>query len=300
MKRKALGNSKLEVSQIALGCMSLPNEDKEAKAIVDAALDGGINYFDTADLYGKGLNEEIVGKALGGRRNDIVLATKVGNQWHEGSEAVSWNPTKAYIKSQVHESLKRLNTDWIDLYQLHGGMITDPSEETIEAFEELKKEGLIREYGISSIRPNVINRFLDNSAIASVMMQYSLLDRRPEELLDRIGEAGTSVVTRGTFAKGLLTTEGLARAKKKDGYLDYTSAELLKLLKELMEVEGNLNALAIHSVLQHGSVASILAGASSAEQIQETVAAYQAPVSEEQIGQAKGLTKKGIYQQHRE
>lgn len=300
MKRNQLGNSKLEVSQIALGCMSLPGEEKEAKAIVDAALDGGINYFDTADLYGKGMNEEVVGKALGRRRNDVVLATKVGNQWQEGSEEVEWNPSKAYITSQVHESLKRLNTDWIDLYQLHGGMITDSSEETIEAFESLKKEGLIRAYGISSIRPNVINRFLDNSAIASVMMQYSLLDRRPEELLDRIGEAGCSVVSRGTFAKGLLTAEGLKRAKKSGGYLDYDSAELEFVLKELLDVEGNLNALAIHSVLQHDAMAAIVAGASSAVQIQETVAAYNAPVSVDQIARARQITKKSLYEQHRE
>src|SRR5690606_15127708 len=150
MKKVQLGNSSLEVSRIALGCMSLPEDAKEAKAIVDEALDLGINYFDTADLYGKGKNEEIVGDALGKRRTDIILATKVGNQWDQHTDEVSWNPSKAYITSQVHDSLRRLKTDYIDLYQLHGGMITDPAEETIEAFESLKKEGLIREYGISS------------------------------------------------------------------------------------------------------------------------------------------------------
>ncbi|HSJ38477.1 MAG TPA: aldo/keto reductase [Planococcus sp. (in: firmicutes)] len=300
MKRKQLGNSTLEVSEIALGCMSLPNHDKEAKAIVDEALDGGINYFDTADLYGKGMNEEIVGRALGSRRKDIILATKVGNQWQQDSDEVKWNPSKSYIRSQVHESLRRLGTDWIDLYQLHGGMITDPAEETIEALESLKKEGLIREYGISSIRPNVIKRFLDNSAIASVMMQYSLLDRRPEEFLDRIGDAGRSVVSRGTFARGLLTTDGLARAKNHEGYMDYNSTELEKVLTELLAIEGNLNALAIHSVLQHDAVASVVAGASSAEQIRDTVAAYHTAVSSEQIEKAKQVTKRSKYTQHRE
>jgi len=300
MKRKLLGNSSLQVSEIALGCMSLPNNEKEAKAIVDEALDGGINYFDTADLYGKGMNEEIVGRALGKRRKDIILATKVGNQWQQGSDEVKWNPSKSYIEAQVHESLKRLDTDWIDLYQLHGGMITDSAEEAIEAFESLKQEGLIREYGISSIRPNVINRFLDNSDVVSVMMQYSLLDRRPEEFLDRIGDAGRSVVTRGTFAKGLLTTDGLARAKNHDGYLDYDSTELEKVLTELLAIEGNLNALAIRSVLQHDAVASVVAGASSADQIRDTVAAYHTAVSNEQIDNAKQITKQSKYTQHRD
>lgn len=299
MKCKQLGNSSLEVSEIALGCMSLPNNQKEAKAIVDEALDGGINYFDTADLYGKGTNEEIVGRSLGNRRKDIILATKVGNQWQQDSDEVTWNPSKSYIVSQVHESLRRLNTDWIDLYQLHGGMITDPTEETIEAFESLKKEGLIREYAISSIRPNVINRFLEKSAIVSIMMQYSLLDRRPEEFLDKIVAAGRSVVTRGTFAKGLLTTDGLARAKKHDGYMDYNSNELQKALTELLAIEANLNALAIHSVLQHDAVASVVAGASSADQIRETVAAYHVDVSTEQLDAAKKVTKKSLYTQHR-
>ncbi|TAA72504.1 aldo/keto reductase [Planococcus salinarum] len=299
MKRKQLGNSSLEVSEVALGCMSLPNNLPEAKAIVDEALDGGINYFDTADLYGKGMNEEIVGRSLGNRRKDIILATKVGNQWQEDSDEVKWNPSKSYIVSQVHESLRRLNTDWIDLYQLHGGMITDSSEEAIEAFESLKKEGLIREYAISSIRPNVINRFLERSAIVSIMMQYSLLDRRPEELLDRIDDAGRSVVTRGTFAKGLLTTDGLARAKNHDGYMDYNSNELQKVLTDLLAIEGNLNALAIHSVLQHNAVASVVAGASSPDQIRETIAAYHIAVSTEKINTAKKITKKSQYTQHR-
>ena len=114
----------------------------------------------------------------------------------------------------VKDSLKRLGTDYIDLYQLHGGTMEDNVSETIEAFEALKKEGVIREYGISSIRPNVIERFLSNSSAVSVMMQYSLLDRRPEEWFPMIRDAGASVITRGTLAKGLLTDEGIERAEK--------------------------------------------------------------------------------------
>lgn len=300
MKRNRLGNSSLEVSEIALGCMSLPNDEKEAKSIVDAALDGGINYFDTADFYGKGANEEIVGKVLGNRRSDIILATKVGNEWQKDSDQVQWNPSKSYIMSQVHESLRRLKTDWIDLYQLHGGMITDPHEETIEAFESLKKDGLIREYGISSIRPNVIKRFTSDPSIASIMMQYSLLDRRPEEFLGAIGDSGTSVVTRGTFAKGLLTKEGMERAKDNDGYMDYDSAQLEKVLRELFEIEENLNALALHSVLQHDTVAAVVAGASSAQQIRDTLSAFDYSVTRGQIDAAKRITKLSQYRDHRE
>ncbi|MDQ0427638.1 aryl-alcohol dehydrogenase-like predicted oxidoreductase [Planomicrobium stackebrandtii] len=300
MKKNFLGNSGIEVSEIALGCMSLPSDAKKAGIIVDEAIAQGINYFDTADLYNKGKNEEVVGKALKRHRKDIVLATKVGNQWHAQSDEVNWNPTKAYIKEQIHASLKRLQTDYIDLYQLHGGMITDDSEETIEAFEELKKEGLIRAYGISSIRPNVIKRFLANGNIASIMMQYSLLDRRPEELLDRIGQAGKSVVTRGSLAKGLLTGEGLQRAAKMNGYLSYGDLELKTVLENLLAVHDNLHAVALHSVLEHDTISSVVAGASSADQIKATIDAYNTPVSAEQITQAKKLTRQDIYQEHRE
>ena len=300
MKKSFLGNSGIEVSEIGLGCMSLPTDKKEAAIIVDAAIAHGINYFDTADLYNKGINEEIVGQALKHHRKDIILATKVGNQWNTHSDEVNWNPTKAYIKEQIHASLKRLQTDYIDLYQLHGGMITDDSEETIEAFEELKKDGLIRAYGISSIRPNVISRFLSTSDISSIMMQYSLLDRRPEELLDSIRQAGKSVVTRGTLAKGLLTGEALKRTEKMDGYLSYSSAELKDVLQKLLAVHDNLHALSLQSVLQHNAISSVVAGASSAEQIKATISAYETPVSSEQIAQAKKLTRQDVYQEHRD
>jgi aryl-alcohol dehydrogenase-like predicted oxidoreductase len=300
MKTVNLGNSELKVSEIGFGCMSLPTDAEQATAIVEEAIANGINYFDTADLYDKGQNEALVGQALKSRRKDIILATKVGNQWSHDNDKVEWNATKPYILEQVHQSLKRLQTDYIDLYQLHGGMITDDAEETIDAFESLKKEGLIREYGISSIRPNVIKRFLEKSEIVSIMMQYSLFDRRPEEWLDSIGSAGRSVVTRGTLAKGLLTNDGLRRAEKIRSYLTYSENELTDTLQKLMDIHDNLHALSLHSVLQNGTVASIVAGASSPQQIKDTIAAYETPVSEEQITEAKKATKQDLYQEHRD
>lgn len=300
MKKNLLGTSGIETSEIGFGCMSLPTDVKKASRIVDEAIAQGINYFDTADLYDKGVNEEIVGKALKHHRKEIVLATKVGNEWNNQTDEVKWNPTKAYIKEQIQTSLKRLQTDYIDVYQLHGGMITDDVEETIEAFEELKKEGLIRAYGISSIRPNVIKQFLAKSDIVSIMMQYSLLDRRPEELLDSIGQAGKSVITRGTLAKGLLTGEGLQRAGKMDGYLSYNTTELKDTLEKLLAVHDNLHALALHSILQHDTISSVVVGASSADQIKATIKAYETSVSLEQIAKAKALTRQDIYQEHRQ
>ncbi|WKA57274.1 aldo/keto reductase [Planococcus shenhongbingii] len=300
MKKNTLGQSELKVSEIGLGCMSLPLDTQLAAAIIDEAVANGINYFDTADFYNKGENEELIGVLLKKHRQDVIIATKVGNQWSADSDEVKWNATKSYITEQVHNSLKRLQTDYIDLYQLHGGMVTDNTEETIEAFESLKKEGLIRAYGISSIRPNVIRRFLKNSDIASIMMQYSLLDRRPEEYLEEIGTAGRSVVTRGSLAKGLLTNEGSKRAYNSGGYLTYDEEELTTTLQQLQKVHPNLHALSLHSVLQNPAVASVVAGASSASQIKDTLTAYETAVSPEQIKQARQLAKLDQYKEHRE
>ena len=182
MHLHVLGKSTLSVSGIAFGCMSLGKNDKENAALINNAIDAGINYFDTADIYQDGFNEETLGKAVKGKRDRILIASKVGNQRRtDGSGALDWNPTKAHILSSVEGTLERLQTDYLDLYQLHGGTIDDPIDETIDAFEMLQRQGKIRYYGISSIRPNVIREYIQRSNIVSVMMQYSLLDRRPEE-----------------------------------------------------------------------------------------------------------------------
>ena len=148
------------------------------------------------------MNEVSVGKALKEKRNEIILATKVGNQWREDGKAWDWNPRKEYILKAVNESLTRLRTDSIDLYQLHGGTIEDPIDEIIDTFEILKEQGKIRFYGISSIRPNVIREYIKRSSITSVMMQYSLIDRRPEEsCLDLLKENNIGVLVRGSLAQ---------------------------------------------------------------------------------------------------
>lgn len=191
---------------IALGCMSLPVEDEQKSIrILHHAFDLGIRFLDTADIYDKGMNETIIGKAIHNRRDEIFLATKVGNQLRNNASGWVWNPRKEYIIKAVDESLRRLRTTHIDLYQLHGGTVDDPIDESIEAFELLKSSGKIRAYGISSIRQNVIREYVKRSRISSVMLQYSLLDRRPEEqVLPLLEENGISVLARGTLAKGLL------------------------------------------------------------------------------------------------
>lgn len=299
MKKRELGKSGLYVSEIGLGCMSLPDNLNESKNIIDAAIHAGINYFDTADLYAGGRNEELVGYALKGRRQDIVLATKAGNKMNPDGNSWTWDASKAHIIEAVKQSMMRLETDYIDLYQLHGGTMEDEVEETIDAFDSLKKEGIIRQYGISSIRPTVIKRFLDNSSAVSVMMQYSLLDRRPEEWMPMIHEANASVITRGTIAKGFLTAEGLQRAEQANGFVDYNAAELVQTVQALSEQSTDLHAAAIAYVLHDQTVASALIGARTTEQLLDSIVAYDKQVTDDEIAQLESILKKHIYKEHR-
>ncbi|MFJ8065194.1 aldo/keto reductase [Psychrobacillus sp. NPDC096426] len=299
MKKRQLGKSDLFVSEIGLGCMSLPTNQKDADKILQVALDHGINYFDTADLYNNGENEKIVGNALKSNREQIILATKVGNRMNETGDGWSWDPSKKWIKTAVHESLKRLQTDYIDVYQLHGGTMEDDADEVIDTMESLKKDGLIRAYGISSIRPNVINRFLKKSNAVSVMMQYSLLDRRPEEWLPLLEKHQVSLLSRGTLAKGLLTAEGMKRTNKTGEYLAYSKEELLKAIEKLQALNAPITAVALHHVLEQKATGSMIVGASSTEQLLETVEAYNTDVSEDVLVKALEITKQDMYTEHR-
>lgn len=303
MKKRKLGTSDLFVTELGLGCMSIGTEEKVARKIIETALEEGINYFDTADLYDFGENEKIVGKVLKDVREQVIITTKVGNRWNKKRAGWSWDPSKAYIKEEVKNSLKRLGTDYIDLYQLHGGTIEDPIDETIEAFEELMDEGVIRFYGISSIRPNVIREYVKKSRIVSVMMQYSILDRRPEEdVLPLLDDHGISVVTRGPLAKGLLSDRMLEKASDK-GYLDYSHeslSEILPLLEEKLASSRSFTEVALQYNLANSAVASVVVGASSPEQIRSNSKAVRSqPLSDEEVTLIKKLTKPSIYKEHR-
>ncbi|WP_163101074.1 aldo/keto reductase [Peribacillus alkalitolerans] len=305
MKKRQLGKSNLYVSEIGLGAMSLGTNPIKSAAIISAALEEGINFIDTADLYDYGLNEELVGHAIKSRRKDIILATKVGNRWNDDKQGWRWDASKSYIFEAVKGSLRRLQTDYIDLYQLHGGTMEDNHDEVIEAFEELKREGLILNYGISSIRPNVIHSFSKKASLSSVMMQYSVLDRRPEEVMPVLDANGISMIARGPLAKGLLSEKLLDKASPsilEKGYLDYSFNDLKELLESLREkfAELNMNAVALHYVLSHPTVATVIPGASSIEQVRENARAVKAGhLTREEVDWIKDISKASVYLDHR-
>lgn len=266
MKQNKLGNSDLTISAIGFGGMSLkPVNRSENQRILSEALDIGINYFDTADLYDKGANEILLGEALKPVRSHVYIASKVGNKWREDGTTWDWKASKSYILQAVENSLRRLNTDYIDLYQLHGGTIEDPIDEIIEAFELLKSQGKIREYGISSIRPNVIKEYLNKSKLTSIMMQYSLLDRRAEEYFELISQHQVSIIARGAVAQGLLID------KPAKSYLSYNEEEV-KQAQTIVQDFAKQYAISAQTaslayVLAHRTIASAVVGIRTTEQM---------------------------------
>lgn len=293
MKKREIGQSQIKVSELTLGCMSLPVDIKKAKNIIDKALDYGINHLDTADLYDFGENEKIVGEIIKDRRNDLILTSKVGNHFNREEGTWFWDPSPEHIEASLADSLKRLGTDYLDFYLLHGGTIEDPIDDVIETFERLKEKGHIRAYGISSIRPNVINEYIKRSNIDAIMMQYNMLDRRPEEYFSLINDAQVSVLARGPFAKGILTdsAKAVVSRKGKDGYLTYDEASLKHVVDRLLEVtDGKLSAASLAYILNESVIGTAVFGASSEEQIDEIVQAYQFASHKELIKEIKEIT----------
>lgn len=297
MQYKFLKNG-FKVSVTSFGCMSLQEYGIENDYLIGSAIDNGVNLFDTADLYNKGQNEILLGKALGNNRKNVLVTTKVGNKWRADGSGWDWMPTKDYILEAVNESLKRLNTDYIDLYQLHGGTLDDPHDEIVEAFERLKEIGKIRDYGISSIRPNVIRKYVSYSNIVSVMTQYSLLDRRPEEeVLQLLQDYNIGVLARGTVASGLLA------GKAATPYLDLKVNDVKSVQRQLTKIApvGKTPAeTAIRYVTDHPAVTTAVVGIRTSLQLDEMIdAGSLSPLTEKKRSAIAAIWPGNKYEQHR-
>lgn len=211
MKTRRLGSQGLVVSEIGLGCMGMSEfygtaDENESIATIHRALDLGVKFLDTADMYGPFTNEMLVGRAIAGRRGEVVLATKFGNERRADGTRLGINGRPEYVRSACDASLQRLGTDHIELYYQHRVDPTVPIEETVGAMADLVRQGKVRYLGLSEAAPNTIRRAHATHPITALQTEYSLWSRDPEdEILPTVRELGIGFVPYSPLGRGFLT-----------------------------------------------------------------------------------------------
>jgi aryl-alcohol dehydrogenase-like predicted oxidoreductase len=300
MDTRTIGS--LTVSSVGLGCnnFGMRMSRTETDAVVGAALDAGITLFDTADIYGGAKSEEFLGTALGARRDEIILATKFGAPY----EGHAGGATPAYIRTAVEDSLRRLGTDRIDLYQLHLPDPKTPIAETVGALGELVAEGKVREIGCSNFDVPLLEEAADAvkdgaPQFVSVQNEYSILHREPEDgVLAYCARTGTAFLPYFPLASGVLSGKYHAGAPVPEGTrmagwgerakTELSDERLAKVvaLDALAQTEGHtVLDLAFAWLLSRSSVASVIAGATKLAQVASNVAAGQWEPSAELLAQ---------------
>ena len=286
---RPLGHSGIQVSVVGLGCNNFGRrlDLDQTRTVLDAALDAGINFFDTADSYGQTLSEEFIGKALRGRRDRVVLATKFGSDLHDGWEGA--RGSAAYIRHAVEGSLRRLQTDVIDVYWYHWPDHVTPIVETLEALDALVKAGSVRAIGASNFSAAQIQE-ADNVARAraltpftAIQNEYSLLVRDVERgVLPLCARLNLAFIPYFPLTSGLLTgkyrrgVDPPAGTRLADGNHSVTTqqwdtVEALRGYAEQRRLP--LTHVAIGALLTQSTVASVIAGATKPEQVRANVAA---------------------------
>lgn len=301
MQKRKLGSQGLEVSALGLGCMGMSDfyggrDEDESVATIHRALELGVTFFDTADMYGPFTNEQLLGKALQGRRDGVILATKFGNERRADGSFVGINGRPEYVRACCDASLQHLQTDHIDLYYQHRVDSSVPIEETVGAMSELVQAGKVRFLGLSEAAPDTIRRAHQVHPISALQTEYSLWSREPEsEILPLLRELKIGFVPYSPLGRGFLTGQiksfdDLAEddyrrnSPRFQGDNFQKNLELVKRLEALAQSRGaTASQLALAWVLAQGDDLAPIPGTKRRKYLEENVAAADLQLSPQEI-----------------
>ncbi|HEX4670359.1 MAG TPA: aldo/keto reductase [Solirubrobacterales bacterium] len=301
METRKLGSNGPEVSAEGLGCMGMSEfygsaDQAEAKQVIQRALDLGVTFLDTADMYGPFTNEKLVGEAIDGRRDEVVLATKFGNVRGENGERLGVRGDAEYVRRCCEDSLRRLGVERIDLYYQHRVDPEVPIEETVGAMGELVEQGKVAHLGLSEAAPETIRRAQATHPIAALQTEYSLWSRDPEdEILPTVRELGIGFVAYSPLGRGFLTgrfrsiddlpEDDFRRLSPRfEGENFDRNLELVERVEEIAEEKGvAAGQLALAWVLAQGDDIVPIPGTKHVQYLEQNVAAAAIELSEEDL-----------------
>jgi len=295
MKYRVLGKTDLKVSEVGFGAWAIggnahgnsygPTDDKQSLAAIEKAMELGCNFFDTADVYGHGHSEELLGQALGEHRSEVIIATKVGGDFYHGAPRMNFNPD--YLEFALGKSCERLGSDYVDLYQLHNPPIQLVKDGRVfKTLEKLKATGKIRHYGISIHDPQEGLLAMRDRELGAIQVAFNLLRQEAKNQLFREAiKNNVGIIAREPLANGFLAGKLNAESSFLQGDIrhnfppDYIS-QLTLAADKLRFLESNSRTLAqatIRFVLDHKEVSTVIPGVKTREQVEEDLVSPESP-----------------------